>query len=394
MAKESDNPDTHDFTKKLVLTVATISSFLSPFAVSSTNVALPTIAREFHMSAILMTWAPMAYILAGATFLLPFGKIADIYGRKRVYVCGVALFTLASLLSASARSSSMLILSMMFLGIGGSITFGTAMALATSVFPISQRGRVLGIIIGSVYVGNSAGPCVGGFLTEHLGWRSLFLINGPIGLAIFAVVLWEVDGLAVLLLGAGKGYIRQVVAQEFFAAGVRAGASCYWNYHRWFRGSCLAVWRPALRGAGSNGGEQNTNWFRERGPRVGRAWGALHGGLHRQWPLASPRANPLSDFRGGRTACRVCSGGWGGGTFFLGGLRDHFGLRQVVHRLRPLRRAQPWRSTLATKPLWLGFLGGTSAFLKGCSVWRRQTTFTTVPPTKPYRRPNNLQRGQ
>ena len=87
------------------------------------------------------------------------------------------------------RSSSMLILSMMFLGIGGSITFGTGMALATSVFPFSQRGRVLGIIIGSVYVGNSAGPCIGGFLTEHLGWRSLFLINGPIGLAIFAVVL-------------------------------------------------------------------------------------------------------------------------------------------------------------------------------------------------------------
>jgi EmrB/QacA subfamily drug resistance transporter len=177
--------------KNLVLFAATVSSFLSPFTVSSTNVALPTIAREFHMGAILMTWVPMAYILAGATFLLPFGKIADIYGRKRVFTYGIAVFTLASLLAGIAFSTPMFILSMVFLGIGGSMVFGTGMAILVSVFPASQRGRVLGITIGAVYVGLSVGPFVGGFLTEHLGWRSIFLINIPLGLAILGLVLWK-----------------------------------------------------------------------------------------------------------------------------------------------------------------------------------------------------------
>lgn len=68
MAKQGGRPDAHETTKKLVLFAATVSSFLSPFTTSSTNVALPTIAREFHMGATLMTWVPMAYILAGATF--------------------------------------------------------------------------------------------------------------------------------------------------------------------------------------------------------------------------------------------------------------------------------------------------------------------------------------
>ncbi|HUJ70194.1 MAG TPA: MFS transporter [Syntrophorhabdales bacterium] len=187
-------PDSSETTKKLVLFAATVSSFLSPFTISSTNVALPTIARQFHMGAILMTWVPMAYILAGVTLLLPFGKVADIYGRKKVFVYGIALFTLASLVSGLALSSSMFILSMAILGIGGSMVFGTGMAVLLSVYPPSERGKVLGVTIGAVYVGLSVGPFVGGFLTEQLGWRSIFLVNVPLGLAILGLVLWKLKG--------------------------------------------------------------------------------------------------------------------------------------------------------------------------------------------------------
>jgi EmrB/QacA subfamily drug resistance transporter len=188
------SPDTNETTKKLVLFAATVSSFLSPFAISSTNVALPTIAAEFHMGAILMTWVPMAYILAGVALLLPFGKVADIYGRKKVFVYGIAVFTLASLLSGIAFSSLMFILSMALLGIGGSMLFGTGMAVLLSVYPPSQRGKVLGVTIGAVYVGLSVGPFVGGFLTEHLGWRSIFLVNIPLGLAMLILILWKLKG--------------------------------------------------------------------------------------------------------------------------------------------------------------------------------------------------------
>ncbi len=173
------SPDTDETTKRLVLFAAAVSSFLSPFTISSTNVALPTIAAEFHMGAILMTWVPMAYILAGVALLLPFGKVADIYGRKKVFLYGIAVFTLASVLAGMAFSSLMFILSMALLGIGGSMLFGTGMAVLLSVYPASQRGKVLGVTIGAVYVGLSVGPFVGGFLTEQLGWRSIFLVNVP-----------------------------------------------------------------------------------------------------------------------------------------------------------------------------------------------------------------------
>jgi EmrB/QacA subfamily drug resistance transporter len=191
MVSQTDSAKAQGTTKRFVLLAATVSSFLSPFIVSSTTVALPTIAHEFHMGAILMTWVPLAYILAGATFLLPFGKVADIYGRKKVFAYGIAVFSLASLLAGIAHSTPMFIFSMVFLGIGGSMIFGTGMAILMSVFPASQRGRVLGFSIGAVYVGLSVGPFVGGFLTEHLGWRSIFLISGPLGLAILCLVLWK-----------------------------------------------------------------------------------------------------------------------------------------------------------------------------------------------------------
>ena len=247
--QQAKNPDTDETTKKLVLFAAVVSSFLSPFIISSTNVALPTIARQFHMGAILMTWVPMAYILAGATFLLPFGKIADIYGRKRLFACGITVFTLASLASGLAPSSPMFIVSMAFLGIGGSMTFGTGMAVLLSVYPASQRGRVLGFTIGAVYVGLSVGPFGGGFLTEQLGWRSIFLVNVPLGLAILGLVLWKlkdewaeaagerfdlvgsvVYGLAIVAVVCGFQLASQVSGMLILGAGL-AGLALflYWE---------------------------------------------------------------------------------------------------------------------------------------------------------------------
>lgn len=194
MTTHTRNPDNGETTRKLALLAAVVSSFLPPFATSSMTVALPTIAREFHMSAVVMTWVPMAYALAGATFLLPFGKVADIRGRKKVFTWGMAAFALASLLSGIAPSSSMFILSILFLGIGGSMVFGTGVAVLMSLYPASERGRVLGFTIGAVYVGLSAGPFVGGFLTEQFGWRSIFLVNAPLGLAVLAVIVWKLKG--------------------------------------------------------------------------------------------------------------------------------------------------------------------------------------------------------
>lgn len=172
----------------------TLASFLTSLMASSVNIALPSIGREFSADAVTLSWIATSFLLAAAMFLVPLGRIADMYGRKRIFAAGVGLFSLASLLSALAPSLAMLILVRFLQGIGASMIFATGMALLTTVFPAEERGRVLGINVASVYVGLSLGPFLGGILTQQLGWRSIFFFNVPIGVLILVFVFWLLDG--------------------------------------------------------------------------------------------------------------------------------------------------------------------------------------------------------
>jgi len=174
--------------KRAALLIATIASFLTPFMVSSINIALPEMGREFNMSAVMMSWIPTSYLLAAAMFLVPFGRLADIMGRKRIFSYGMWTYTVSSLLLALSPSSSVLIALRAVQGFGSAMIFGTGMAILTSVFPAQERGRVLGINVAAVYLGLSLGPVFGGFLTQQLGWRSIFLVNVPIGILVIYFV--------------------------------------------------------------------------------------------------------------------------------------------------------------------------------------------------------------
>lgn len=186
--------DTATVTPRTILIVATVTSFLTPFMGSSINVALPPIAEEFAADALTMSWVPTVYLLAAAVFLLPFGRLADMHGRKRIFTIGIAVYTLGSLFAAMAPSILWLIILRMAQGIGGSMIFGTGVAIVTSVYPAAQRGRALGIIVGAVYLGLSMGPFIGGILTHNFGWRSLFLVNVVMGLLPLVLVLTRVHG--------------------------------------------------------------------------------------------------------------------------------------------------------------------------------------------------------
>jgi EmrB/QacA subfamily drug resistance transporter len=142
----------------------------------------------------MLGWIATAYLLSSATFLVPFGRIADIYGRKKIFTFGIVVLTLSSLLSGVANSATMLISCRVFQGIGGAMFFGTAVALLTTVFPANERGKVLGINVAAVYIGLSLGPVLGGILTQHLGWRSVFFLSALLGLAVISVVLWKLKG--------------------------------------------------------------------------------------------------------------------------------------------------------------------------------------------------------
>ncbi|MGA2318358.1 MAG: MFS transporter [Thermodesulfobacteriota bacterium] len=186
--------DDHAGTKRFVLFVTTLAAFLSPFGISSVNIALPSIGQEFLMDAILLSWVTTAYLLTSAMFPVPFGKIADIYGRKRIFTYGTLTFTLASIGSAISNSVAMLICFRILQGIGAAATYCVGAAILTSVFPSRELGKVFGINLAAVYIGYSVGPFLGGFLTHHLGWRSIFLVNVLLGLIIIFFIFWKLKG--------------------------------------------------------------------------------------------------------------------------------------------------------------------------------------------------------
>ena len=174
--------------------VSILSGFIVPFMGSSVVVAIPSMAEDLKMSVVIQSWVPASYLLAVAAFLLPCGKIADIYGRKRVFVWGSGLYAVSSLVCAVAPVWWVIIVGRVAQGISSSMIFGTGIAILTSIFPPGERGRVLGINTASVYVGLSCGPFLGGLLTQYAGWRSIFYISIPLGLLILVSAQWKLKG--------------------------------------------------------------------------------------------------------------------------------------------------------------------------------------------------------
>ncbi|MGB8952080.1 MAG: MFS transporter [Candidatus Aminicenantales bacterium] len=185
------NPAGDHSMKRVVLVVAAMAAFLTPFMGSSINIALPSIGREFHMDAVLLGWVATTYLLAAAIFLVPFGKIADITGRKKIFASGIFIYSLFSFLSAVSGSAAALIIFRTLQGIGGAMMFGTGTAILTSVFPVGERGKALGLSVASTYLGLSLGPVLGGILTQNFGWRSIFVVNCVTGLIIIGLIVWK-----------------------------------------------------------------------------------------------------------------------------------------------------------------------------------------------------------
>jgi EmrB/QacA subfamily drug resistance transporter len=168
--------------KKSVLLVSTFAAFLTPFLTSAVNLALPSIGKELHANAISLSWVISSFILTSAIFLLPFGRLGDIIGRKKVFTLGILLFTISTFLIVFSQSIASLIVLRIFQGFSSAMIFGTSMAILTSVFQPGERGRAIGINITATYLGLSCGPVIGGILTQYFGWRSIFVFLVPFGI--------------------------------------------------------------------------------------------------------------------------------------------------------------------------------------------------------------------
>jgi EmrB/QacA subfamily drug resistance transporter len=164
-----------------VLGIVAFSSFMSTFLISSINIALPAIEKDFALDAVTLSWVITAFLLSTAMFLLPVGRWGDLTGIKRVYKIGIVLFTVSSLLSGFAVTGYWLIFFRFLQGIGAAFSSTTGAAILVSEFPPKHRGRVLGIGVSAVYLGLAFGPFFGGFLTQYLGWRSIFFFSSGFG---------------------------------------------------------------------------------------------------------------------------------------------------------------------------------------------------------------------
>jgi EmrB/QacA subfamily drug resistance transporter len=180
--------------KWVALIILAITSLVITFMMSAVNIAVPTIGKEFAMEAVLLSWVVTAMTLPQAVILLPAGRLADIYGRKKIFTCGMVLFTISSFLCAIANSGVLLIAYRVLQGISAGMVFGISTAIVTSVFPTKERGMALGINMAASFVGLTAGPFLGGVLTQQLGWRSIFLLSAFLFLLAFFLILWKLKG--------------------------------------------------------------------------------------------------------------------------------------------------------------------------------------------------------
>ncbi|MCE5211999.1 MAG: MFS transporter [Deltaproteobacteria bacterium] len=176
-----------------ILLVTTLSSFLTPFMGSAVNVALPAISKELSMTALSLSWVATSFILAAAITLIPLGRLADIYGRRKFYIYGALIFTVASSFCIWSPTQSFLIAARALQGIGGAMIFSTGTAMLVLAYPTGERGKILGINITAVYVGLTVGPFIGGILTQYLGWRYIFLFTVFLGIAIFYITLTKIE---------------------------------------------------------------------------------------------------------------------------------------------------------------------------------------------------------
>ena len=161
-----------------------------PFLVAAVNVALPTMARELNLEAVVMSWVGTVYFLAVAIVQVPCGRLADIFGRRKMFIIGLALTVISSFMAAFATSVPMLIISRALQGVGAGMAFNNSIAILTATFPSEERGRALGISMAGTYLGLSLGPFIAGVLIRQFGWPSIFHASGIMSLVLVIMVFW------------------------------------------------------------------------------------------------------------------------------------------------------------------------------------------------------------
>ena len=172
-----------------ILKVAMLTSFLTTFMGSALNLSIPNLEADFQVGATLIGWVVTAYTLSVAALSVPFGKVADAAGRRKILLAGISLFSVFTLACAFAVNIWMLLALRVCQGISASMIFATNNAILISAHPASQRGRVLGLSTASTYIGLSLGPVIGGFLNHQFNWHAIFLLSFAVAIVTLTLAI-------------------------------------------------------------------------------------------------------------------------------------------------------------------------------------------------------------
>ena len=198
----------------LVLLVLCLGFFMILLDLTIVNIGIPSIIDGLHASLDSILWVLNAYILAYAVLLITAGRLGDMFGAKRLFLIGLAVFTLASIACSLAQSPAQLIGARIIQGIGGAILTPQTLSMITNIFPAEKRGAAFGVWGAVAGVASVTGPTLGGFLVTNYDWRAIFWINVPVGIIAFGLGIWllpsvkfgrahNLDPVGVLLASAG-----------------------------------------------------------------------------------------------------------------------------------------------------------------------------------------------
>jgi len=222
-----------------VLFAITATQFAVPFMISSIAVAIPTIGREFGAGATELSLIESSYVASLSIFLVPFGRVADAYGRGFIFILGQMLFAAITLILGATQGIYSFIFIRALQGIAGAMVVSTGLAVLTDTYPREERGRAIGIAVTGVYLGISLGPTLGGFIVTNFGWRWIFFLGVMVSLVALYLSMrainmqrqreadfhfdWAGTALIALALGpvvGGSAYFASPVGKSVMAAGL------------------------------------------------------------------------------------------------------------------------------------------------------------------------------